>query len=75
MVLKKHQSKKKTTPTDKKNCTLTQFLLLQFQMIAYLGLGILMVAPLSEHPDPAIKSQPLVKQLWSYTKSQLHNQD
>lgn len=42
-------------------------------MIAHLGLGILIAAPLSEHLDPAIKSQPLIKQPWSYTKPQLHN--
>lgn len=42
-------------------------------MIAHLGLGTLIAAPLSEHPDPAIKSQPLVKQAQSYTKPQLHN--
>lgn len=36
------------------NYTLIQ-LLLQFQMLAHLGLGTSIVAPLSEHPDPAIK--------------------
>lgn len=59
---------------EKKKKKKIALLLLQFQMIAYLGLGIPIVAPLSEPPDPAIKSQPLGKQLWSYTKSQLLNQ-
>lgn len=65
MVLKSTNPRKKKhhNPTGKKNKIIAfiQFLLLQFQMIAHLGLGILIAAPLSEHPDPAIKSQPLIK--------------
>lgn len=74
MVLKKHQRKKKNIPIDKKNCTLIHFLLFQFQIIAYLGLGILIVAPFSEHPDPAIKISTACKVTMELTKSQLHNQ-
>lgn len=62
------KKKKKKTPPDKKNCAIIQFLLLQLQMTAYFGLGISTVALLSENPDFAIKSQPLVKQLQRYTK-------
>lgn len=56
----KHQHKVKK-PLLQIKTPFTQSLFLQFQMTAYVGHGILIVIPLSEHPDCAIKSQPLVK--------------
>lgn len=54
------------------NYTLIQ-LLLQFQMLAHLGLGILIVAPLSEHPDSLHhKISATCKAAMKLHQSQLH---
>lgn len=59
MVLNTSTSRKTLQQTE---TPFTQFFFHQFQMAAYTGPGILTVLSLPEHPDCAIKSQPLVTQ-------------